>query len=122
MKIFIEVVISQVVKMGSMKNFHSLLDTLPLLANPIEESVPGESDFQNRFLTWLVEETIDLKCDWWSRCVDQLAIDQVAVVDWFEMSGVATYETEQPWVCEQQHMLYSCQAMVILWFDINQIV
>ena len=73
-------------------------------------------------LTWLVEETIDLKCDWWSRFVDQLAIDQVAVVDWFEMSGVATYETEQPWVCEQQHMLYSCQAMVILWFDINQIV
>ena len=51
LKIPIGVVISQVVKMGSMKNFHSLLDTLPLLANPIEESVPGESDFQNRFLT-----------------------------------------------------------------------
>ena len=41
----------EVVKMGNMKNFHSLLDTLPLLASPKEEGLPGASDFQNRFLT-----------------------------------------------------------------------
>ena len=41
----------EVVKMGNMKNFHSLLDTLPLLSSPKEEGLPGASDFQNRFLT-----------------------------------------------------------------------
>ena len=43
--------IFKVVKMGNMKNFHSLLDALPLLASPKEEGLPGASDFQNRFLT-----------------------------------------------------------------------